>query len=77
MAVGWVGIFGLIFGNRKALIDFSGGRVDVTFPNSLLEPGPFVQLKVPDKLALLLTVFMEITILLSARWESGQVSCFS
>lgn len=62
---------------RKALIGFSEGRVDGTFPDSLLEPELFVQLKVPDKLALLLAILMEATILFSVPWDSGQVSWFS
>lgn len=73
------GDFWVDFGNRKALIGFSGGGggVDVTFPVGLLEPGLFVQLKVPDKLALRLTILTETTILFSVPWESGQVSWFS
>lgn len=59
----------------KALIGFSEGKVDETFPDSLLEPGLFVQLKVPDKLALLLKILT--TILFSVPWESGQISWFS
>lgn len=49
----------------------------MTFPDSLPETRLFDQFKVPDKLASLLTIVMETTILFSIHWESGQVSWFS